>query len=164
MGTRSLICVVSDGKYKIAQHNGCDGMPSGNGCDVLKFCHKMENKNKWDKFNRKLDSIIKFSSEDVCTDFGPEILNMVYKAKASMSLQDCYEFAGSIHCEWAYVIDLDKYTLEVYYGHKTKLTSDQRFFKLQVHEKYYPIKLQAKFNLNDLPDYDVFENECYKGL
>ena len=40
MGTRHLICVVSDGDYKVAQYGQWDGYPSGQGAAILEFLHK----------------------------------------------------------------------------------------------------------------------------
>lgn len=37
MGTRHLICAVSDNKYRIAQYGQWDGYPSGQGLAVLAF-------------------------------------------------------------------------------------------------------------------------------
>ena len=85
-----------------------------------------------------------------------------------IGLSDQYEFAAdSLFCEWAYVIDLDKGTFEVYEGfNKTPLTETDRFYPLQVANKeqgeYYPIKLLASFDINNLPsepDFLAIEKE-----
>lgn len=74
-----------------------------------------------------------------------------------IGLVDEYEFAAdSVFCEWAYVIDLDKGTFEVYEGfNKEPLTETDRFYPLQVANKeqgeYYPVKLLALFDINNLP-------------
>ena len=37
MGTRHMIGVVSDGKYRVAQYGQWDGYPSGQGVGILEF-------------------------------------------------------------------------------------------------------------------------------
>lgn len=66
--------------------------------------------------------------------------------------------ADSLFCEWAYVIDLDNGVFEVYEGfNKTPLTETDRFFYLQdLKEEYYPVKLLASFDLNNLPSKNDF--------
>jgi hypothetical protein len=41
MGTRNLTIVVLDGLYRVAQYCQWDGYPSGQGLDVLAFCHRL---------------------------------------------------------------------------------------------------------------------------
>lgn len=72
-------------------------------------------------------------------------------------LQDESDFAAdSLFCEWAYVVDLDKMTFEVYRGfNKKPLNEDDRFFHLERKRKdseYYPITMIKSYDLNNLPD------------
>ena len=91
-------------------------------------------------------------------------------------LEDNSDFAAdSLFCEWAYVVDLDKGTFEVYKGfNKTPLGKGQRFRYMQdlnLHlrkdndgkfepAKYYPVRHLVTFKLKDLPNKDGFLREC----
>lgn len=75
----------------------------------------------------------------------------------TFELRDQRDFAGdSLFCEWAYVIDLDKETVEVYEGfNKSPLTEADRFFHLQGEGRksgdttYYPVRLLKSYALKD---------------
>lgn len=77
---------------------------------------------------------------------------------------EMYNFvADSLFCEYAYVIDLDKNTFEVYEGFiKTPLSEEDRFCFLQERrrdETYYPVKLVKSYALNSLPSEEEFLND-----
>lgn len=88
-------------------------------------------------------------------DNGAKILDMVYDDKTDklIWLNNSEDFAAdSLFCEWAYVIDLDKNTFEVYEGfNKTPLTKEDRFFNLKGENDYEPIKMIKSYDLNNLP-------------
>lgn len=78
-------------------------------------------------------------------------------------LSDAREFAGdSLFCEWAYVIDLDNETFEIYEGfNQQPLNESDRFFSLQKEgEKYKPVRLVKSYSLRDLPSQSQMINDC----
>ena len=97
-------------------------------------------------------------------DLADEVLVNIANSELSEILIDNQtDFAAdSLFCEWAYVVDLDKGTFEVYQGfNQTPLTETDRFYPLQAsikerEDKYYPVKLLASFDLNNLPSEDGF--------
>lgn len=103
-------------------------------------------------------------------DVWSDILKMVADSPDGLMLQDDYMFAAdSLFCEWAYVIDFDKNTFEIYQGFNNKpLDSSERFSglycktndKRDSDDKYHPVKLVAAFSLSELPDTEEFLLEC----
>ena len=174
MGTRHLIAVMYNNEYRIAQYGQWDGYISGQGADILKFLQTVD----LDKFKQKLQNVSFLTDEDIeninstypngkwknvfpylSRDMGSEILNYVYNLQEDqIKLQNKIEFSkDSLFCEYAYVIDLDNNSFEIYKGfNKTPIDEDQRFYWNNYQDNgYYPVKLHTKFNLTVLPDYDT---------
>ena len=192
MGTRNLTCVYLDGEYKVAQYGQRDGYPDGQGLTCLKF---LRNTMHEEKFKEKLRSILYASTDyiqGVLDAFG-EIYGLFTTDKSNMLKQYYPQFhrdtaadvlkliettdivaclenditfaADSLFCEWAYVIDLDKRTFEVYEGfNKEPLTEDDRFFFLEEKSykehrgecQYHPVKLVKSWSLDELPTEEEF--------
>lgn len=187
MGTRNLTMVISNGKTKVAQYGQWDGYPSGQGLTVLNFLKgadldlfkKKVSKCKFiteDELKRRyielvittewmnMEQAAKFKTKYPQFDRGmaAEVLERIYKGEVTELKNESVFAADSLFCEWAYVIDFDKNTLEVYEGFNTEpLTDTDRFYPLQANikereDKYYPVKLLASFDLNNLPNEDDF--------
>jgi hypothetical protein len=186
MGTRNLVAVQLKGKYRIAQYGQWDGYPSGQGATVLEFLAKWDRK----KFEKKVraskfctkknmtalqveldatkDQVAFYKKYPQLTrDTGAKILQVVQDSESGIKLQNSIDFAGdSLFCEWAYVIDLDENTLEVYKGfYKGKVPDGERFAKspIEAGSEYSPIKLAAKYSLDKLPTVEEIEKDCKYG-
>jgi hypothetical protein len=188
MGTRNLTCVFHDGKYKVAQYCQWDGYPSGQGVKVLEFLRKFKrdqfvkqlercrfiDQQEYDKLIAKLgvksadgwisaddSKRIQKKYPQLHRDMGGDVLDFIKKAKGNVALVDSLSFAGdSLFCEWCYVVDLDKDTLEVYGGFNKNVTlpKTERFAHLayigggeKKPQEYAPVKLLKSYKLSDLP-------------
>lgn len=194
MGTRHLICVVKDNDYKVAQYGQWDGYPSGQGVDVLLFLSSEYDKEKFEKglslvrfgtdeeinqqwkecgagdsewVSMEVSDLHKKKYPENSRDTGSDILKMIQdNTSRKLLLRNSIEFAkDSLFCEWAYIINLDNNTLEVYEGfNQLPLKKQERFFfngeKLKADYKeeygYYPIKFVKSYSLDNLPSEKKF--------
>ena len=192
MGTRHLTMVVKNGEYILAQYGQWDGYPEGQGNHALMYLNHQFDEAKllaglalsYKLTLEQLDAeyvkcgaepgsrfvnmnvVDKFKALHPCLsrDVGADIMRMVQIATEPFALKHDLEFAASsLFCEWAYVIDLDKRTFEVYEGfNKSPLTEEDRFFFLmekidkEDKYKYYPGKLKKSYSLDALPTSEVF--------
>lgn len=104
-------------------------------------------------------------------DTGSKILDIIQKTDNCLKIRNSLDFAAdSLWCEWAYIIDLDKNTFEVYKGfNKQPLQEGERFVTFtppkrnpQYSSQYYPVKFVVAFNLNDLPTKEEFLEKFIK--
>ena len=192
MGTRHLIAVHVDGEYPIAQYGQWDGYPDGQGLTVLTFLREQMRRDELITKAKSaqemtqemrdaelaacghsggewvsLDVSDKYNAQhpQLSRDTGAKILAMVQDGEAGMLLSRQLDFAGgSLMCEWAYVVDFDKNTFEVFKGfNKSPLDPSERFAHLAIDdyvtargERYYQVKLAHSWPLDALPDDDAF--------
>lgn len=193
MGTRHLICVVLDSEYKVAQYGQWDGYPGGQGIDVLNFLHtrslmafKEKVKNTYwltaEQVNETWEACGKNPEQDwvsmgifnlhtklfpnLSRDTGSKILDLILDNEGRLGLWNSLEFAkDSLFCEWCYVIDLDKNTLEIFKGfNNDPLDPSERFYfdgafetsRSDPETRYYPVRQVQEFDLDNLPSESVF--------
>ena len=179
MGTRNLTCVVKDGEFKVAQYGQWDGYPSGSGRLILAW---LQEANIAD-LSEAVDNVCAFEGNEAgdawvevggtgyipTADFdnypslsrnmGSDVLDYVVSELKPILVMDEAFADDSLFCEWAYVIDLDTNTFEVYEGfNKEPLTEADRFFTGETPDTcfdgssgYHPVKLAASYNLSSLP-------------
>lgn len=102
-------------------------------------------------------------------DLGGDILESLLKFKElpELVVVNSYQFAAdSLFCEWAYVVDLDQNTFEVYKGpNDLGISEEDRFFSLyQEGDDYYPVQLVESFPLENLPLKQEFLLRCKRSF
>ena len=194
MGTEHLICVASGGEDRIAQYGKFDGYPEVQGMMVLSFLKSPDvsklkqnlNNCSWitdDEYSKLWQDLgvnknEKYVEFEVFNSFysmhpelddrsGAKILNIVADSTGEIKLQNDLDFSlNSEICKWAYVIDFDKNTFEVYIGDNLDpLDKTERFYDEEVNnnpfgDEIYPVKLHASFELTDLPSEKEFLEIC----
>lgn len=188
MGTRNLTIVVSDGQYKVVQYGQWDGYPTGQGQIATNFIiNNLISEDGFNSFKEKVDAckfITKANIERKLADWnsglmtleqekafdevlpelsrntGAKILEIINNR--SLELQNSINFANdSIFCEWAWLINLDNKTLEVYEGfNKSPLEQNERFYKSQSNsDGYYPIRCLKIYKFDELTPTSMKELE-----
>ncbi len=168
MGTRNLTMVVLNKEIRVAQYGQWDGYLEGQGKTVAEFIQKrLSDPDDLAKFRRKVDESV-FVDDDTINercrgkkcpanfsrDTAADILGMILDSPAGIELSNQQEFAGdSLFCEWAYLLDLDRETLEVYKGfNREPLPKGSRFENAPRGDDkpsdYYPIRLLGEIQFS----------------
>lgn len=184
MGTRNLTAVMINGEYKVAQYGQWDGYPCGQGATVWSFLKNKRRRAALKRrlkdaafiteeqivqVNRKLGVTQEgeWLTEEqanlfhtLCPlfsrDHGAEILELIVEQRQPFLLQNSINFAAEPSCMWAYVVDFDKNTFEVYKGGNEAPTTGERFSDLQRDDfakenGYYPARLLKSYSFDALP-------------
>lgn len=186
MGTRNLTIVFADGEYRLAKYCQWDGDPSSSGLatlrllrdeinlDVLKekcLAVVVDNEDKdIPRGEAKQKEWYKKNPQYTRDTTGAEMLAFVADNHAGLPVPFSLDFAAdSLFCEWAYVVDFDRRSFEVFAGfNKQRLKKGDRFqFLNNKYEKvkgkkreYYPVRLKAICLLDDLPTDEDFLKAC----
>ncbi|WP_320910257.1 hypothetical protein [Citrobacter farmeri] len=186
MGTRHLTCVVKDGNYKVAQYGQWDGYYSGAGIGILNFLRDQLNREKFlanlaqtfqpdDGQIETMNAALKAAGKSIAQlypsmhrDTGDDILELIQNASEPVPLRVDVGFAAdSLFCEYAYVVDFDKNTFEVFEGFNHEpLAEGERFYGVESGEdtshrtdKYYPVRHRKTYQLAALPTNEEFLSE-----
>jgi len=154
MGTRGIVIVKKNKKYRLATYNHWDSYPSELGYKVVKFLRGLKDIKV---FKRQMD-FVKMDPKEDFKSYGSDDwysqFEKILKTEKEIVVDGCLFFTNCLDCEWAYVIDFDLNTFEIYKGwNKEPLTPSDRFYNKEetTDGGYYPIKLFMKYDLDDLP-------------
>ncbi len=94
-------------------------------------------------------------------DTGGEILSLIQDSNKPLPVRVYKEFAAdSLFCEWAYVVDFDKNTFEVFEGfNHTPLAEDERFYGVtcdDANKDYHPVRHRMTYPIDSLPTNEEF--------
>ena len=173
MGTRNSVIAIVDGKMKVAQYGQWDGYPSGQGNTLLRALHKYNLEDLKEKIkaltslsDERADEISKIEDwpskyPHLSRNAGAEIVRYIMEEDIKeVNLQEDFP-ADSLFCEWCYVVDFDKRTLEVYTGfNKEPLKEEERFYYLQtkISENDIQEKKEKKSKKKEEKEADSKEN------
>lgn len=196
MGTRHLTIMVVDGEHKVAQYGQWDGYPDGAGTTILaalkrahaedfedfrekvrstRFISAEDVERRWKEAGADGSGMVSMEVSDAMKskypqlqrDMGYAVVDHLIDSAPGQELTDNISFvADSLFCEYAYVVDLDTNTFEVYRGfNQTPLDASERFASYfsaegQEHRNpddlYHPVRLWQSFDLNSLPEEEAF--------
>lgn len=158
MSTRSLTAVKINGDYKIAQFGRYDGYPFGYGLCTLFFLETM-NRNVFCEKLKNIRFAINEQEEDEVFERqrkydGAEILEYLHNNEDYVVI-DNLEFAkDALFCEWAYLIDFDENTFEIY----SAFIKSKKHKNTQSKLGFENLNLLKKYDLNKLPSEEEFKD------
>lgn len=183
MGTRGFVGFQSDNKETIT-YNQYDMYPSGTGVGVLEFVRVIARDPHIEAAYKAKAAEIKQVNQDT-PPTRDEIVNLIQFSNLNVSNRDAEEWyvllrethgvpslildsgyaehvpewpKDSLFCEWGYLVDFDRRTLEVYEGFQTQPVTEGRWAGglLPTGNDYYPVKKVGEFSFDDLPTNDEF--------
>jgi len=189
MGTRGAYGFYKNGVTKVT-YNHFDSYPSGLGKEVLKFIKETS----IEKMNEIFDSIILVDEDEAPTSEQVKEVTEVLKlgeefydtskrqidwysllrpvqgdltayAKGLRYMIDNAEFLkNSLFCEWAYIINLDDNTFEIYRGLQKK-PQKNRYYTEEDISGYYNVALVAKIPIRTIKNLEnIKASKKYKIL
>tara|TARA_B100000745_G_C20033176_1_gene351828 strand:- start:28 stop:618 length:591 start_codon:yes stop_codon:yes gene_type:complete len=188
MGTRHLVAAIVDNEFRVAQYGQFDGYPTGQGQDLVDYLRKVDISELYERvkqvrfandedietvrellnqFNKMLPDYEGYEElERKLEPFAPscssEIFEYLMDNPDCLPLKDNSNFGkDSLFCEWAYIVNFDTNSLEVYKGfNMNPVPESNPFAKGFVphvpayragEDPYHPVSLVAEYPLNDLP-------------
>ncbi len=143
-----------EGIYKVAQFGPLNGYPAGVGSDVLAFARKLQDEDFFDLFVERVRGCTFVDEDPYAWNVSHEVLDMIAESDSGITMQNHINFAAdSLWCEWAYVLDLDLKSFEVFKGfNENPLSENCRFRFLSVERTdYHPVCIVAQWDFEHLP-------------
>lgn len=163
MGTAALIAIKHENQYKFSTIIHSDGYPKWVGRE---FKNALKANLDRELLLSSLDSI-QTVERDPSEIAAKDIISTLQDSPESVlhRTDDLWQSMNSLFCPWAYVVDFDTNTFEVFKGgNQQALTKDERFYFTQAEgaeyreeqkdllgKCYYPIRLTASYSLDNLP-------------
>ena len=167
MGTRGSVGFILNDQYK-ASYNHFDSYPTGLGQDMADFVNKVNAEDGWNKIKKEVKKVKLVSEEKQPTkpqiekymafsntgigsgdikDWycllrevqGAVALEKIYEGTLSHMIDSTNFIKDSLFCEWAYIINLDEMTFEIYKGFQKNADPTNRFGQTN-DDGYYPCK------------------------
>lgn len=182
MGTRHLVGFTHNGVTK-ANYGQYDGYPSGVGSDVLTFAQSLPKRYGEDKvaiingLGADVDALIVVPESGTPSDAERAKLAEFTDARVSNGddwyavlrncqgdldailragyILDSFKFGfDSLFCEWAYIIDLDTFRLDVYKGFQKYHNGTDGLWNGLEDGDYIGVQKIASYPLNELPTHE----------
>lgn len=170
MGTRSSIGVHVNGKDKLT-YNQYDGYPTGMGKEVYEQICALIKQHGWDGVVKLATKLKQVNSNKVFTekekekygdlwqqvDTGKNMYALLRGLQGDLGAmlergimtKDNEFIKDSLFCEWAYILNVDEKTFEIYMGFQRSPSTNGRYKDLPANkEGYYPCKLIHTINLS----------------
>ena len=141
MGTRGLFGFRKNGQDKLT-YNHYDSDPSGLGMDVVNFC-----------LSRSINELNVICDKIKLAEEEKADINSIIECVSGSIMYDYKDFIlNSLHCEFAYIINLDDNTLEFWLGGQKQPQRGNRYGGLKTESGYYPCKLLSAVSLCYIPE------------
>lgn len=163
MGTSALIAIKHENQYKFSTIIHMDGYPKWTGRELINSIKAELNR---ELLLASLD-LVKTVEDNPTEIYSAELISTLQDKPESVTYRtdDLWFGDNSLFCEWAYVLDFDSNTFEVFKGGNLEpLNENDRFYftqaegaeyreeqKQMLGRCYYPIRLIASYSLDDLP-------------
>lgn len=155
MTTRSLTVVKMNGEIKLAQPSYGEGFPYLQGVCTLNF---LLNEMDKEKFIQKLNTgnyceTFSLKKRPVQID-GSEILKYIQNLKGNIASYDFEDGKVPIYYEYAYLIDFDDNTFEIYAKNRQSIKNMGTSKK----DGFEYLNLLRRYDLNNLPSISNFKD------
>lgn len=140
MGTRGLIGFKVDGKYS-GYYNQYDSYPEGMGFDIVEFIkNRLLTKDNVDTMKRMVSNLEVVDSNDDPTLQGSKCLDAIFDCKLRHMFDDIEFIKDSLFCEYAYFLNFDNNTLDIYDGFQKQGQLLNPFGDTKDDNGYYPCR------------------------